>query len=145
MSNRSNDAKNGFSGKFYIDIVIRKFSQLFCFDRKKLIFLKVKNIFWKSVYRTFLLMKNFKNFEILTKKKSPFSKKVEKFFESLYRCKIFRRIHFSHPWSDLTSLNCSFGSPPFPPDLTQARSPPIEILWCDLIYFKDLRVSIHLC
>ena len=36
-------------------------------------------------------------------------KKVEIFFESLYRCKIFRRFHFSHPWSDLTSLKCSFG------------------------------------
>ena len=35
MSNRSKDAKNGFSGKFYIDIVIRKFSQLFFFGRKK--------------------------------------------------------------------------------------------------------------
>jgi hypothetical protein len=27
------DAKNGFFGKFYIDIVIRKFSQLFFFGR----------------------------------------------------------------------------------------------------------------
>ena len=42
-------------------------------------------------------------------KKNRSKKKVENFFESLYRCKIFRRFHFSHPWSDLTSLKCSFG------------------------------------
>ena len=33
--NCSKDAKHGFFGEFYIDIVSRKFSQLFFFDRKK--------------------------------------------------------------------------------------------------------------
>ena len=45
------DTKNGFSRKFYIDIVIRKFYQLF-FSIE--FFLNLK----KSVYRKILLMKN---------------------------------------------------------------------------------------
>ena len=40
------DAKNGFFGKFYIDILIRKFSPLF-FSVEKNIFSKWKNIFLK--------------------------------------------------------------------------------------------------
>jgi len=35
----------------------------------------------------------------------PTKKKVEDFFEPLDRFKIFRGIHFSHPWSDLTSIS----------------------------------------
>ena len=42
------DAKNGFFGKFYIDIVNRKFSQLF-FSTEKIFFESEK----KSVYRIF--------------------------------------------------------------------------------------------
>ena len=52
-------------------------------------------------------------------------KKVEKIFESLYRCKIFWRTHFSHPWSDLTSLKCSFGSPLF----TEIYADVTKIVW----------------
>ena len=53
MSNRSKDAKNGFSGNFYIDIVIRKKSQLFFSIEKnnfenENIFLKMSKIFSKD-------------------------------------------------------------------------------------------------
>ena len=52
------------------------FSEIFFFDRKK----KVEKMF---VYRKILLMKNFKNFEILTKIIfSPFSEKYFSFFRS---------------------------------------------------------------
>ena len=111
------DAKNGFFGKFYIDIVNRKFSQLFFFGRKKIIFENEKHktengeknnflvriwfflkipfgkIFYNNIFTHF--QKNifiFRKLFFFDRKK-----KVEKFFESLYRCKIFRRIHFSHP------------------------------------------------
>ena len=86
-------------------------------------FFRSKKIFFEKMFIDFFLVRKF---FFLTKKNifSPFSKKyfsfskiiffrpkkkVEKIFESLYRCKIFRRIHFSHPWSDLTSLNGFFG------------------------------------
>ena len=114
------DAKNGFSRKFYIDIVIRKFSQLFFFDRKKIIFEKWKIFFWKTIIENFTKGNFQKNsnpyqkiffspfsvfFFIVQKKKFRPKKKLRFFFESLYRCKIFRRIHFSHPRSDLTSIS----------------------------------------
>ena len=43
------DAKNGFSRKFYIDIVIRKFSQLF-FSVEKFFRWKMENIFLKTKF-----------------------------------------------------------------------------------------------
>jgi len=55
------DAKNGFFGKFYIDIVNRKFSQLFFFGRKSIFdffFWNVKIFFWKCHYRKILPKKN---------------------------------------------------------------------------------------
>ena len=78
---------------------------------KKYFFTKGNFHFFKILKGNFDIFRNifsiFKNIFFRSKKK------VEIFSESLYRCKIFRRIHFSHPWSDLTSLKCSFGHPRF--------------------------------
>ena len=56
LLNRSEDAKNGFFTKFYIDLVTRKISQLF-FSMTKIIILKFwKNIFlkmWKNIFQIF--------------------------------------------------------------------------------------------
>ena len=52
-SSDKKDAKNGFFRKFYIDIVIRKFSQLFFFDRKKIFFEKWKIFFRKTIIEFF--------------------------------------------------------------------------------------------
>ena len=96
------DAKNGFFGKFYIDIVNRKFSQLFFFDRKKIFFEKWKIFFRKTIIE-FFLVRIWKfplvKFSIMVFQKNIFhfsklfffrsEKKVGKNFESLYRCKIF--------------------------------------------------------
>ena len=46
LSNRSEDAKNGFYRNFYIDPVVQKKSQLF-FRRRKKYFMKIFLKFWK--------------------------------------------------------------------------------------------------
>ena len=69
--------KNGFSGKFYIDIVIRNFPQLF-FRSKINIFLKNKNE--NMFIEIFYWWKMVRIFEILTK--SPFFRQRKKFFFS---------------------------------------------------------------
>ena len=99
-----------------------KIFSTFFFGRKKY-FLKMKNIFLKMLKN--VVIENFPkgNFEKLkslkefsfSEKYFSFSenyffrlkKKVEKIFESLYRCKIFWRIHFSHPFCRLSSVRCS--------------------------------------
>ena len=88
------DAKNGFFGKFYIDIVNRFFSQLFfsieknIFKKWKKQFLKMKNSFKdfefssiKIFYNDFLIFQNFRffdfsKFSIFQTKFSPRKKNI---------------------------------------------------------------------
>ena len=87
------------------------------FFQSKIIFLKNEKLFFWKCY-------NFKNpkiplgkFSIMGFQKNMFhfskiiffdrKKKVEKISESLYRCKIFRRIHFRHPYDNLSCVRCS--------------------------------------
>ena len=98
MSNRSKDAKNGFSGKFYIDIVIRKNSQLFFFDRKKNIFRKWKIFFENGEKKIFFLVREIfsltKKFSINTFSKNIFHFQKKNFFSIEKKKLRFFSIHY---------------------------------------------------